>query len=243
MQHQKIMVGIALAALAAAAGLTTATAVDAAAPKATATAVDAAAPTTAAAGEAVFARVNGSVISVALYDAELARAFRAKFYHGKPPEAQLARLQREVGDTLIDRVLLLAEGKRRSIAPDAEKTRAGVAAFEARNRGNPRLQQERAQWLPLLTQDLEEQNVLERLEAVVRETPAPGAEALREYYAAHPDSFTEPERLRLSLILLKLDPGGAAGRTRQGTRRGESAAPATGRGCRFCGAGARAFGR
>ena len=203
MQYQKIGAWIALALLVTA-GLAPATAADNAATKA---AADAAPATTVAAGEAVFARVDGGVISVALYDAELASAFRAKFYHGKPPEAQLAQLRREVGDSLIERVLLLAEGKRRGIAPDAEKTRAALAEFEALNRDNPRLQQERAQWLPLLTQDLEAQNVLERLEAVVRETPAPHAEALREYYAAHPDSFTEPERLRLSLILLKLDPG------------------------------------
>ena len=195
MHYPKILPWIALAVLGALAGLASATAADVAASKATL-----------AAGEAVFARVNGGVLSVALYDAELARAFRAKFYHGKPPEAQMEQLRREVGDTLIESVLLLAEGKRRSIAPDAEKTREGVVAFEVRNVRNPRLQQEREQWLPLLTQDLEAQSILTQLEAAVRETAAPGTQQLREYYTAHPDTFTEPERLRLSVILLKLDP-------------------------------------
>ena len=196
MQYQKIRAWIALAALGALAGLASATAVD-----------DAASKAAVAAGEAVFARVNGGIISAELYDADLARAFRAKFYHGKPPEAQLLQLRREVGDTLIESVLLLAEGKRRQIAPDAEKTREGVAAFEARNRDNPRWQEGRIKLQPLLIQDLEAQSILTQLEAAVRETPAPDAKQLREYYAAHPDTFTEPERLRLSMILLKLDPG------------------------------------
>ena len=200
MQHKKILAWIALAALMAA-GLAPATAADDAAAKA-----DAAASKATVAEKAVFARVNGGVISVEQYETGLKLAFRNKFYHGKPPEAELTQLRREVGDTLIDRVLLLAEGKRRSIAPDAEKTREGVAAFEARNVRNPRLQQERAQWLPLLTQDLEAQSILTQLEAAARETAAPGTQQLREYYTAHPDTFTEPERLRLSVILLKLDP-------------------------------------
>lgn len=195
MQYQIIRAWIALATLVAA-GLAPAAAADAAAPKAAA-----------AADGAVFARVNGNVISVEQYETELKLAFRNKFFHGKPPEAQLTQLRREVGDSLIDRVLLLAEAKRSGITPEAEKTRAGVAAFEARYVGNPRLQQEREQWLPLLTHDLETQSILTQLEAAVRETAAPLTQQLSEYYAANPDTFTEPERLRLSVILLKLDPG------------------------------------
>lgn len=193
-QRKKVQGWIALAAIAAVAGL-----------GASAVAADPAPQT--AAGEAVFARVNGGVISVERYEAELKGAFREKFYHGRPPEAKMAQLRREVGDTLIDRVLLLAEAKQRGIEPDTEKTREALAAFEARNRGNPQWQQRRDQLLPLLTQGLEEQSVLERLERAVREVPAPGAEQAREYFDGHRDAFTEPERLRLSVILLKVDPG------------------------------------
>lgn len=194
MRHKKILAWTSLAALMAV-GL------------APATAADVAAPTTATAGEAVFARVDGHIISVAHYDSELARAFRARFYHGKPPEAQLEQLRRDVGDTLIERVLLLAEAKRRGIAPDAERTREVLAELEARNRDNPRWQQGRDQFLPLLTQTLQEQTILERLERAVRETPPPSTQQVREYFAAHQDTFTEPERVRLSMILLKVDPG------------------------------------
>lgn len=204
MQHKKILAWIALAALMAA-GLAPATAADDAASKV----ADDAASKAKAAEPAVFARVNGGVISAELYDAELSRAFRAKFYHGKPPEAQLAQLRRDVGDTLIDRVLLIAEARQRGIEPDAEKTREGIAAFAARNRDNPRWEQARDQLMPLLTQGLEEQSIVQQLERAVREVPPPGPQQVREYFEAHQATYTEPERLRLSVILLQVDPGAA----------------------------------
>ena len=67
---------------------------------------------------AVFARVADSVILQKDYDDAFAVAARSKFYHGKAPENEVAKLQREVADKLVVRVLLLREAKRRGIAPD-----------------------------------------------------------------------------------------------------------------------------
>lgn len=53
---------------------------------------------------------------------------------------------------------------------------------------------------------LEGDNLLARLEADVRRVPEPGAEEVRKYYDAHLDKFTAPERLRVGLILLKVEP-------------------------------------
>ncbi len=50
------------------------------------------------------------------------------------------------------------------------------------------------------------EGLLGRLEEVVRRVPEPGEEDVRGYYNAHPDKFTVPERLRVSLILLKVEP-------------------------------------
>jgi len=159
------------------------------------------------AGAAVFARVNDSVISANLYDETLKLAFRNKYYHGKPPEGQLTKLKREVGDTLIDRVLLLAEARRRGITPDEKATREALAAFDARYRTSPVWQKRRGELLPSVKRGLEEQNILKQLEAAVRVTAAPSEGQLRAYYKDHPDKFTEPERNHLWLILLKVDPG------------------------------------
>lgn len=58
---------------------------------------------------------------------------------------------------------------------------------------------------------LEGDNLLARLEADVRRVPEPGAEEVRGYYDAHPDKFTAPERLRVALILLKVEPSATGG--------------------------------
>ena len=160
-----------------------------------------------ASGGAVFARVNGRPITVERYEEELHLAYRQKFYHGQPPEEKMAQLRREVGDTLIDRVLLLAEAERRGIQPDEEKSEKALAAFAARYGENPQWQKRRAELLPVLVRGLREQTILERLEHAVREVPPAGTEQARQYFDAHPDAFTEPERLRLSVILIKVDPG------------------------------------
>lgn len=157
--------------------------------------------------EPAFALVDGIPITTAQYDAQLTLAIRDKYYHRRPPEDQLRGLRREVGDSLIDRILLLAEAKRRGLQPDPEKLRQSVAQFEERNRANPRWQEAREQLLPALEQELGENALLAQIEQNARQTPEPTPEQLRQYYEGHHDAFTEPERVRLSIILLKVDPG------------------------------------
>lgn len=157
--------------------------------------------------EPVFARVDGTAISVALYDLQLNVAIRDRFYHRRPPPEELAKLRHEVGDALIDRILLLAEARRRGLQPDADKLRQSLAQFEERNRANPRWQEARERLLATLEQELGGDELLAQLEAGVRRAPEPQPEQLRRYYDEHRNEFTEPERLRLSIILLKVDPG------------------------------------
>ncbi len=157
--------------------------------------------------EAVFAVVDGSVIDVARYEAEMNLLIREKFYHRRPPEGQMGPVRREVGDRLIERVLLLAESKRRGIAPDAAKVAQVIAAFEARNKNHPLWTQQREALLPELKAEVEQQSMLDRLEAAARAAPQAGEEELRRYHAEHKDKFTEPDRLRLSLILLRVGAG------------------------------------
>ena len=156
---------------------------------------------------APFARVDGVAVSAEHYDVQLNLAIRNKFYHRQPPEDQLGALRREVGDGLIDRVLLIEEAKRRKLAPDAHKLEQALAKFEERNGSNPRWQEARERLLPALKQELADNLLLEEIEKSARTLPEPDTAALRAYYDAHHDTFTEPERLRLSVILLKVDPG------------------------------------
>lgn len=154
----------------------------------------------------IFATVGKTVITQQDYDMAFAKAARAKFYHGRPPDAEIAALQREVGDKLIANVLLVREAKRRKLRPDAALIKQKIDRHEQRYRDNEQWQQVRAQELPLITRQLEEESLIDQLEKRVRNVPAPSEKQLRKYYSDHLDKFTAPEQQRVSIILLKVDP-------------------------------------
>jgi len=157
-------------------------------------------------GSPDFAVVDGAAISTQQFETALAAAIRQKYYHRQPPEDQLAALRQEVTDSLVNRVLSLKEAQRRGIRPDEEQVRAKFSAFEERYRDRPQWQENRTQVSLALTQALEEQSLITQLEAMTRVAPPPTEAVLRAYYEAHPEQFTQPEQLRLSMILLKIDP-------------------------------------
>jgi len=173
---------------------------------------DAAAPatnsTTAAAPrhDTPFATVGEMVISAADYQRALAVAMRKKYYHAKPPEAELAKFQREVGDDVVNRVLLLKEAQRRGIQPDRDKINAAVAGYDAQYKGSANWSTNRDKMLAAVVPQLERESLFERLEHLVKGVPKPSDAVARGYYDKHPDLFVEPEQVRLSVILLKVDP-------------------------------------
>ena len=174
--------------------------------KPAAAAPNAAAPASHQSSPPFVAVVNGKVISSAEFEAAASEAARQKFYHGTPPEGAVEQLMREVAERLVNRVLLLEEIARRGLTPDAKAVEEKIAQYERRYAGSPRWQQEREAILPGLRERLEQDNTIAALEAQVRRVPAPSEEKVRAYYKANPDKFTEPEKMRLSIILLEVDP-------------------------------------
>ncbi len=156
--------------------------------------------------EQAFASVGNTVITAREYEAALVAAMRQRFYHRQVPEAEVAAFRREVADRLINRVLLLEEVRRRGIQPDHAKVRKIVLGYEARYRDSPKWKDSRDRMLPTLTRELEQANRLELLESAVRNVALPPEPELRRYYGAHRDLFTEPEQVRLSVIVLRVDP-------------------------------------
>lgn len=154
----------------------------------------------------LLATVNGTVISAADFEASFREAARQKFYHGTPPEKELEALTREVAFNLIDRILLLAEARRKGVSADTADVDAKIANYEKRYASSPRWQQEREQILPPLRERLTEDSILARLEAQVRKIAPPPREKVLAYYKKNPEKFTEPEKIRLSLLLLSVDP-------------------------------------
>mgnify|MGYP001270414269 CR=1 FL=1 len=157
-------------------------------------------------GANVFATVGDVVITHQEYDQALNIAARRKFYHGKPPEAQVALLQREVGENLVNAVLLAKEAKRRGLKPDAVHVDKTLQQYEERYRGKEQWEKTRTQALPQLKRKLEEESLLTQLEQKVRAVTPPSQKALQEYYASNSEKFTEPEQLKLSVILLRVEP-------------------------------------
>lgn len=158
------------------------------------------------AASAPFATVSGTVISTADYQRALAVATRTKYYHAKPPEAEYAMFQREVGDNVVNRVLLLAEARRRGIVPDGEKIKATVAGYDAQYKASPNWQANREKMLASVVPQLESDSLLERLDRLVTQLPEPTEAVTRAYYEQHKELFVEPEQVKLSVILLKVDP-------------------------------------
>ena len=154
----------------------------------------------------VFARVGDAVITYDDYNAAFNAAVRNKFYHGKPPENEIAALQREVGDQLVARALLLREAKQRGLKPDTGEIQRTIATYDQRYANSEQWKKNRPQMVPALTARLEEESLLTQIESTVRAVPKPAPKEVKAYYAAHPEKFTEPEQLRVSVILLKVEP-------------------------------------
>ncbi|AYH42060.1 peptidylprolyl isomerase [Azoarcus sp. DN11] len=150
--------------------------------------------------------VNGKVISSAEFDTATREAIRQKFYHGTPPEGELEQVVRDVANSMIDRILLVEEMKRRDMKPNTKAVDEQLAGYEKRYASSARWQQERAQILPPLRQRLEEDDMLATLEATTRNVPQPTQDKVLAYYKKHPEKFTEPEKMRISLLLLRVDP-------------------------------------
>ena len=157
--------------------------------------------------EPIFAKVNGTPITVREYRGLLAETMRGRFYHGAIPAGKEEELYKEVADLLIDRELLVVEAGKRGILPDPAKFEKTLADLDARYAARPDWKEKRDQLLPQIKANSDRQSMLEQIEKAVHNVPQPSRAEVRAYYDQHPDLFTEPEKLNLSVILLKVDPG------------------------------------
>lgn len=154
----------------------------------------------------LFATVNGKPVTQVEFHSAYATFLRQKYYHGQVPQEQLAQARKEVGDKLIDHILLLEEIERRGIVADTAEVEKQIQVYDQRYASNPNWQKNREAMLPGLRQQLEQQSRLGRLEQAVRDVPAPNPDEVKAFYAGKPELFTEPEKLRLHAILLAVAP-------------------------------------
>jgi parvulin-like peptidyl-prolyl isomerase len=150
------------------------------------------------------------VITAKDYRAALREGMRNKFYHGRAPVAALAVFQREVGDKLITRALLVREAERRGIRADDDWVQERLKQAEEKFARRPDWPEPREEAMLNFGERLREESILRQLEQQVREVGTPTEAQVRDYYDANPEKFTEPEQVRLSLILLTVDPSAPA---------------------------------
>lgn len=156
-----------------------------------------------------FATVDGEHISAQEYRMAVQAGIKKRFYHGKIPEDKLREFRQEVGQQLVDRILLVKEAGRRQLRADARVVDAQVKDYQSRlNKGAKHASPDAM--IAGLRHYFEEEDKLQQLERAVKTVAAPDETAISAYYRQHPELFTTPERVRASIILLKVDPAAGA---------------------------------
>lgn len=153
-----------------------------------------------------FATVGNTVITWQEYRNAYISESNNKFYHAKPTDDALAAFQRQVADKLVTDALLVQEAKRRKLKPDSETVNQELQKYEQRFANDPNWPSARVRVLPIITKRLQDQDIRNQLESLVRNVPAPTQEQLHKYYDAHPDKFTSPPQPHVSVILIRVDP-------------------------------------
>jgi len=169
-----------------------------------------AAPSTQQSADDYVARVGTITITAHEYEQAANTAARQKFYHGQPPEAEINALMKEVAERMIDRILLVEAAQRQNIPADDAAVARTIAGYDERYKDSPRWQQNRHIMIPKVKARLEEDSRLKALETRTRAIPEASDADVRAFYDAHPDKFTEPEKLRLAMILLSVPPSAPA---------------------------------
>lgn len=159
----------------------------------------------------IFAKINDLTISTSEFQAIFKAAVRQKYYHGRVPAAELEEFRQQVVDDIVTQVLVHDKALQHGLRPDRKKIDEDIDAFILNNAANPELQAQRETVVPRLVATLERRDLLEQMEAKIKDLPAPEDAQVEQYYLDHPGKFTEPRRLRLSAILLKVPPFASEG--------------------------------
>ncbi|MEW8026683.1 MAG: peptidylprolyl isomerase [Candidatus Thiodiazotropha sp.] len=164
----------------------------------------------------IFATVNGETIHMSTYRSIVHMGARQRFYHGQPPEADLKAYRKEVGEQLIDEIVLHQEALRRGIVPDPERVNLEVNKNLKRLTLQTGWLDAKEKMLPVLRQGLERNDRIRQLKDQFRsEVPRPSETEVRAFYETNLDKFTSPPQSHISMILLKVPPWGDADTWRQ----------------------------
>ena len=161
-------------------------------------------------GPRVFAQIDDLIINEFEFQQIFNAAVRHKFYHGKVPADEIMKFRKQVAKDIITQILVYNQALKQGIKPDLKKINAGIDAYNLKYGGNPGWQEQREKVEPQLIERLERQDLIEKLEAQIRQLPMPEVSQVEAYYTKYPDKFTEPERIWISVILLMVPPAASS---------------------------------
>ena len=153
----------------------------------------------------VIAQVGELQISVADFRMALNSARRERYYHAAPPESERTAFENEILEDLIERALLLQEARRRELVADEQAIARSMEKYRAQY-GDQIAGVEPAAFYGAIEKRLREDDLIAQLRQQLQQVGEPTEKQVHEFYTANPDKFTQPEQLRLSLILLAVDP-------------------------------------
>lgn len=151
-----------------------------------------------------YGTVNGEPITYLEYNAELTSMLQNRYYHGKVPEGKEEETRQELTNNIVERKLLIQDADKRGIKPDEEYVNGVINKWQSLGKlDGP----DRNKLIRQITEIEGKRSQLNQLEQLIRGgVPEPTEEQVKHYYDEHPDLFTEPEKLHLSVILVSVDP-------------------------------------
>jgi peptidyl-prolyl cis-trans isomerase C len=155
--------------------------------------------------------VNGSVITQAELDREV-NLVRQRFSNmGRPMgEVQLLAIKNQVLESLISRELLYQESQKKGVKVNKEKLETEYEGLKNRFPSEEEFKN-RLSSLKISEADVKSQIerglvIQEFIDGEVGGKVVVPEKDVKAYYDTHPDSFKQPEQVRASHILIKVDP-------------------------------------
>jgi peptidyl-prolyl cis-trans isomerase C len=155
--------------------------------------------------------VNGSIITNAELDREVSLVRQRFANMGRPMgEVQLLTIKNQVLESLISRELLYQESQKKGVKVNKEKLET---EYEGLKKRFPSEEEFKSRLSSLKISEVDVKTQIERGlviqefidEEIGGKVMVPEKD-VKTYYDTHPDSFKQPEQVRASHILIKVDP-------------------------------------
>ena len=152
------------------------------------------------------AKVGPDTIMLDEYYEQLQVGMKEKFFHGKIPEKELKQFQRDLAQQMINKTLYVQEARRRGMTPNKEEVLKKIKNLERKKKNDTYWQEHKDQMIKTARNGFELDSLSKQLEASVRSAIEPATPEVQNYYKSNEDKFTAPERVKVHLIMLKVDP-------------------------------------